>query len=680
MEPEETVGNLWHGVGRRAAPRRGPCRRRRLRAAAPERRGCSSAPSAARRRSRSSPPRHRLAPPPRGRDRSWPSAGAGPRGRLRGERLRLPPVIDAFPTPALNRAAYLWLAALAAIVVTPESAAATRSPPTSPSSPRWRRRRRDALAPARACGAPMPRWPRICCATRRACAAVGGRGGGRGASARRSAARAAGRRSRRPRAARLPALCAGADPAPPRRARQHAARRAGGDDTPRRRRSPPRPARRGKREERDQANRKDSFIIHRFEAIMSWAESLNLNRTTDDDDPENAAEGGRGPGPHHPVRRTSAAPPPGCACILDLVPQDAEHERLSARFTYPEWNHRARALHARPLPRAGGRGAQPGARFAADPRLVARVRRQFAPLHPRRVLLSRQIDGSDLDLDAVVAAQGRRSAPGATAATASGRRPAPVARDLSVAILIDCSRSTEAAMGDAASSTPRATRWRRSPPASTRRATGSAIWGFSSLRRDRVFLTRAKGFDEPMSPDVTARIGGFRPGHYTRLGAAIRHASAMLAAGDRRPAAAPRADRRQAQRPRPLRGHPRHRGQPHGGARGPRALGQSVHGVIVDADGQDWFARIFGRAGLHPAARPGAAWPRAAGDLPDPDHGDLTCALPLPLPAAARAGFAEAFQRPVPQGETAQPRSPTSPPRSSFLPALVAVQWLVSRR
>jgi nitric oxide reductase NorD protein len=23
-----------------------------------------------------------------------------------------------------------------------------------------------------------------------------------------------------------------------------------------------------------------------------------------------------------------------------------------------------------------------------------------------------------------------------------------------------------------------------------------------------------------------------------------------------------------------------------------------VHGVIVDADGQDWFARIFGRAGF----------------------------------------------------------------------------------
>lgn len=37
-----------------------------------------------------------------------------------GDRLRLPPVIDVFPTRELNRAAYLWLAALAAAVRLPE--------------------------------------------------------------------------------------------------------------------------------------------------------------------------------------------------------------------------------------------------------------------------------------------------------------------------------------------------------------------------------------------------------------------------------------------------------------------------------------------------------------------------------------------------------------------------------
>ena len=29
-----------------------------------------------------------------------------------------------------------------------------------------------------------------------------------------------------------------------------------------------------------------------------------------------------------------------------------------------------------------------------------------------------------------------------------------------------------------------------------------------------------------------------------------------------------------------------------------RRAGQAVHGVVVDADGQDWFGRIFGRGGF----------------------------------------------------------------------------------
>ena len=44
----------------------------------------------------------------------------------------------------------------------------------------------------------------------------------------------------------------------------------------------------GARRDRDEANRKDSFILHRFESILSWVESMNLNRSVDDDDDEHA--------------------------------------------------------------------------------------------------------------------------------------------------------------------------------------------------------------------------------------------------------------------------------------------------------------------------------------------------------------------------------------------------------
>ena len=224
------------------------------------------------------------------------------------------------------------------------------------------------------------------------------------------------------------------------------------------------------------------------------------------------------------------------------------------------------------------------------------------------MLLSRQVDGSDLDLDAAVASEADLRA-GRTGSDRVWQASRAVARDLSVAILMDCSRSTEAAVGEAS-----VIDTAREALAALAAGIDSAgdrlgLWSFSSLRRDRVFLTRAKGFDEPMSPAVTARIGGFRPGHYTRLGAAIRHTSAMLAAE----AAARRlllvlTD-----------GKPNdldHYEGVHGiedsrmAVREARAQGLAVHGVVVDADGQDWFARIFGRGGFtllpHPARLPRA--------------------------------------------------------------------------
>ncbi len=93
--------------------------------------------------------------------------------------------------------------------------------------------------------------------------------------------------------------------------------------------------------------------------------------------------------------------------------------------------------------------APPDRAFVPDPRLVARVRRKFAPLHPRRVILSRQLDGEDLDLDAVVAARADLAAghAGNDRLWAASRF---CARDLSVAILMDCSRSTEAMTGSRA--------------------------------------------------------------------------------------------------------------------------------------------------------------------------------------------------------------------------------------
>ena len=116
-----------------------------------------------------------------------------------------------------------------------------------------------------------------------------------------------------------------------------------------------------------------------------------------------------------------------------------------------------------------------------------------------------------------------------------------------------------------------------------------------------------------MSPVVTARIGGFQANHYTRLGAAIRHASAMLA---EEPATRRLLLVLTDGKPNDIDHYyegTRHRGQPDGRARA-RALRQAVHGVVVDADGQDWLRASSARAGFtllpEPRSTPS---PRAAG-------------------------------------------------------------------
>ncbi|RVV98269.1 VWA domain-containing protein [Mesobaculum littorinae] len=612
MEPEETVGNLWHGMASRlgAVAEGDAATAVRLETVRPSVSALFRALGGA--------PGVEIAPAPL-------VASDHRTGRLRrigtprekahvaafdGERLRLPPVIDAFGTRELNRACYLWLAALAAFARMPQ--------PVS-----------DPLAADRAEIAAMA------AASDRAYAACPGLGRAYDGLCRQIVAER--RRTGLPRCeAGIERLILdqlnGAFPADecpgcpaPRGYRGYApvpiwlrlrrgaaaAGRAAAEDP-----QAPAPAmavptrKDARREDRDQADRPDSFIIHRFETIMSWAESLNINRMVDDDDQDNAAKAAEDQD-HLTLSRNMRRAATRLRLSLDLSPQDARHERLAGRFTYPEWNRRSGAYmpaHARVLEAP----ARPRAEYAPDPALVARVKRQFAPLHPRRVVLPRQIDGDDIDLDAVVASRSDLAS-GREGSDRVWQASRPMARDLSVAILMDCSRSTEAAIGD--TSVIEVAREALAALAQGIDTAGDrlGIWGFSSLRRDRVFVHRAKSFAEPMSPAVTARIGGLSPGHYTRLGAAVRHVSAQLdEEGATRRLLLVLTDGK----PNDL---DHYEGQ-HGiedsrmAVREARGRGQAVHGVIVDQDGQDWFARIFGRAGFTLMPNP-ARLPRTLPDI-----------------------------------------------------------------
>ncbi|MVO16670.1 nitric oxide reductase activation protein NorD [Parasedimentitalea huanghaiensis] len=617
MEPEETVGNLWHdyasGIG--AAPSF-PGAAVNLAQVRPSLavlfRALDGAPGVELGDAPDLPVTHRRA----ARHKLGTGGDTVAQATFDGERLRLPPVMDLFPQFALNRAAYFWLAALAA--KTDMSHIYLPDPKISQQDFDRAQIHANVLAAARAfatcpglreayaslCRHTLQMRPRLRLPTAEAdierlvSNQLSGQAGDQELSQ-----EARGYLPFAPVPIWLRFLQPGAGDTA----------QADPDEA-----APPPPAagvtkrKLGFRRDLDQANRKDSFIIHRFESILSWVESMNLNRSVDDDDDEHAQKAADDQD-NITLTKNDRRAATRLRLHLDLSPADAEHEKLSGEFIYPEWNHRARSYmdgHCRVL-EADAKQDPEAEEFIPNPHQIKMVRRQFEALRPKRILRPRQMDGTELDLDAVIASRVDLKATGETSDRIfiSSRQ---IERDLAVAFLVDTSRSTEAAVGDTCVND--VARDALAAMASGIDMAGDrlGIWGFSSLRRDRVFLTKCKGFDDPMSQRITDNICSLRPSHYTRLGAAIRHTSAMLAKET--------ATRKLLivltdGKPNDLDHYEGQHGieDSHMAVREARRVGISLHGVIIDEDGQDWFARIFGRGGFTLLPHP----QRLANALPD---------------------------------------------------------------
>ncbi|MDX2482792.1 MAG: VWA domain-containing protein [Pseudodonghicola sp.] len=612
MEPEETVGNLWHdmasGIGKGVTyPQAGVALAsvrpslamlfRALGGAA----GVELAEAAATVVRHRQPLRRKLGAE---QDREWVA-------QYDGERLSLPPIIAAFPETRLNRAAYFWLTALAAVSSPSELDLSGEGPALDGAQIRANAAAADAayaLCPglqkdyaemARLCAAARPDLIRPAQEAVFETVIRDQLCGGTPSMATEAAPRGYKPFAPVPIWLRFASPTTGsaateeqADPAPPPPSAALTSRKLGA------------------RKDQDQQNRKDSFIIHRFESILSWVESMNINRSVDDDDDENAQKAADDQDSITLSKHDRKAAT-RLRLHLDLSPADADHEALAGEHTYPEWNHRSRSYmdgHCRVLDAP----AQPDSAhpYRADERRIREVRRQFEALRPRRILQPRQVDGSELDLDALLTARADLVATG-RGSDRIWQSARQTERDLSVAFLIDTSRSTEAAIGD--TSVIEVARETMAALAAGIDAAGDrlGIWGFSSLRRDRVFLTRCKEFETPMNAAITANIGALKPGHYTRLGAAIRHVTAQLTA---EPSARKLLIVLTDGKPNDLDHYEGQHGieDSHMAVREARLAGLSLHGVIIDEDGQDWFPRIFGRGGFTL--------------LPDPER--LTRALP----------------------------------------------------
>ncbi len=271
------------------------------------------------------------------------------------------------------------------------------------------------------------------------------------------------------------------------------------------------------------------FILNRFEKILAMAEMVNVDRPADDRDDHDASAADELD--EMVLGERKGRPAAKFRFDLDLPPEALIHSAIEAETTYPEWDYRHGVYlkdHCRVIAGpASDEGLSPGPSPEMKA-LVRRVRRQFEAMRPRHEMLRAQVDGADLDLDAVVRSRTELAASG----ECSDRihlASRPQAHDLAVTLLVDVSLSTDAWLND-----------RRvldvEKEALLVLAEGLAACGdmhsilsFTSRRRDWVRVETIKDFDEPMSAHVRHRIAALKPGYYTRMGAALRHATAKLA-------------------------------------------------------------------------------------------------------------------------------------------------------
>jgi len=280
-------------------------------------------------------------------------------------------------------------------------------------------------------------------------------------------------------------------------------------------------------------NRNPFILPFRAEAIMSWSEMVQVNRSTDDEDDGNAMAAA------NDMDKLSVAPDGESLASrvkfdLDLPSASADDQPMGPGIRLPEWNYRKGVLQPEhcAVQAMEVRNA-PAYTPPASLRLTAkRLRRRLEVLRDVPRPLHGQNSGDAIDIDAWIRYTTDESGNGSlrTEAPAVYTRHAKCERSLATLLLADLSLSTDAYAND----TERVIDIIRDALfvfGEALSATGDpfAIWGFSSVRRKHVRLQHLKNFNEPWADAARARVGAIKPGFYTRMGAAIRHATLQLA-------------------------------------------------------------------------------------------------------------------------------------------------------
>ncbi len=289
---------------------------------------------------------------------------------------------------------------------------------------------------------------------------------------------------------------------------------------------------RKKAERVDAPDEKQGMMIFRLESMFSWSEFSKLDRGSDDsDDDEDSQETIEDLDKITLAKQQDQQKSGQIKIDLDLPSASEDDIPLGDGIKLPEWDYKTQTLQAdrcllqAMLPRDAKAQKLP----IKLQKLAKTIQAQFEQLRSVRYWLKAQPQGEELDLgawlDFHVESQIAPTAEKGLFKSFRGNN-----RDLSCLLLADLSMSTDAHIdnehrvidvvqdslllfGEALQSV----------------GDNFAMYGFSSVKRHNVRFTMLKNFNEPYSDHVRGRVQAIRPGFYTRMGAAIRQATNIIA-------------------------------------------------------------------------------------------------------------------------------------------------------
>ncbi|MBE9560464.1 MAG: VWA domain-containing protein [Proteobacteria bacterium] len=291
-----------------------------------------------------------------------------------------------------------------------------------------------------------------------------------------------------------------------------------------------------KQEKRKQGNRtelpdgKDGLMSFRLETLWSWAEYTKVDRTSVDDDDDNTMQTAEDMD-NITLAQDSETTAGKIKLDLDLPSEEYDDIVLAEGIAIDEWDYKKQLLqkdHCR-LQVMTSRHAEAMELPARLRPQAHKIRRQFESLRPQRHWVNRQNEGSELDLENYISFLTDRKQGHVNSDTPVYRDVRNLSRDLSCLLLADLSLSTDAHINNNARVID-VIRDSLYLFAEALTATGDrfALHGFSSRNRNHVRFYNIKNFNENYDDNIRGHIDAVRPGYYTRMGAAIRHATQLL--------------------------------------------------------------------------------------------------------------------------------------------------------